>query len=294
MLIQCPQCGFGRDVPEEKIPESSTRATCPKCGHKFNFREEKGNPEYPFEPETQETTSESGGQDADSIWSQLDSMGRNENGAEAEPVQNPEGERFSGNEVPWENLEEEGFFPGILGTIKRAMFGPSAFFCRMPLKGLAKPLIFYLILTEIQAVATFLWQMLGLVPMMGMHGQKAGMVGVGIMGIGSLALLIIYPLVLTVMLFIVAGINHLLLKICGAANKGFEGTFRVVTYGNAPMVLGIIPFFGAIVGGLWTMIVTVIGYKTMHETTYGRVVFAFLLPFILAFVLVVVGSIFAG
>ena len=39
MLIECPQCGFSRNVPDDALPPAVTRATCPKCQHKFRFRE---------------------------------------------------------------------------------------------------------------------------------------------------------------------------------------------------------------------------------------------------------------
>lgn len=38
MRITCPQCGFFRELPDNKIPVTSTKATCPKCGHRFKFR----------------------------------------------------------------------------------------------------------------------------------------------------------------------------------------------------------------------------------------------------------------
>lgn len=38
MRITCPQCGFFRELPDNKIPVTSTMATCPKCGHRFKFR----------------------------------------------------------------------------------------------------------------------------------------------------------------------------------------------------------------------------------------------------------------
>ncbi|WP_027183994.1 YIP1 family protein [Desulfovibrio inopinatus] len=38
MRITCPHCGFSRDVPNDKVPARSVRATCPKCKHKFQFR----------------------------------------------------------------------------------------------------------------------------------------------------------------------------------------------------------------------------------------------------------------
>ncbi len=39
MDITCPKCRFTRSVPDDKIPEQAVRATCPKCQHKFQFRE---------------------------------------------------------------------------------------------------------------------------------------------------------------------------------------------------------------------------------------------------------------
>ncbi|MDQ7832421.1 MAG: YIP1 family protein [Desulfovibrionaceae bacterium] len=38
MRITCPECGFSRDVPDEKVPASTAVATCPKCRHRFRFR----------------------------------------------------------------------------------------------------------------------------------------------------------------------------------------------------------------------------------------------------------------
>ncbi len=38
MRIVCPQCGYTRDIPAEKIPARSSIATCPKCTFKFRFR----------------------------------------------------------------------------------------------------------------------------------------------------------------------------------------------------------------------------------------------------------------
>jgi predicted Zn finger-like uncharacterized protein len=293
MYIKCPECGFGREVPEDKIPAQAKKATCPKCGARFDFRDSEEESVFPVSgSDAEETPSQSAGSE-ENIWSQLENMGRSEP-SDSEDAGSEQNQSFAGEKVPWENLEEEGFFPGFLRTIKKAMLAPASFFSGMPLLGLIRPLVFYLILTELQAVATFLWQMTGFLPMMGAHGQAGGVIGLGVMGAGSIALLIIYPVILTIMLFIVAGINHLLLRICGAGAQGFEGTFRVVTYGNSPMILGVIPFLGPLVGGLWAMVVTIIGYKNIHDTTYGRVILAFLLPFIVGMALFLLFSLFAG
>lgn len=49
MDITCPECGFTRRVPDDKIPAGSVRATCPKCKTKFQFRSLPD--EFPGEPE---------------------------------------------------------------------------------------------------------------------------------------------------------------------------------------------------------------------------------------------------
>lgn len=40
MRITCPQCGFFRELPDNKVPVTSTMATCPKCRHRFKFRQD--------------------------------------------------------------------------------------------------------------------------------------------------------------------------------------------------------------------------------------------------------------
>jgi len=39
MRITCPECGFSRDVPDGRVPAATAVATCPKCRHRFRFRD---------------------------------------------------------------------------------------------------------------------------------------------------------------------------------------------------------------------------------------------------------------
>lgn len=76
MKIECPKCGFSREVDADKIPDKAKLATCPKCGHKFHFR----NAEDEFEIEDDHVQSEAGTQDQtgaaeqEDIWSKLESL----------------------------------------------------------------------------------------------------------------------------------------------------------------------------------------------------------------------------
>ena len=51
--------------------------------------------------------------------------------------------------------------------------------------------------------------------------------------------------------------------------------------------VGVVPFVGGFLGGLWLLIVQLIGLKEIHETTYPRVIIAFLLPIVLVFILII-------
>ncbi len=180
--------------------------------------------------------------------------------------------------VPWEHLDKVGFFPGFMETLKQVMLHPIRFFRDTVFTpGIGKALVFYLLIAEVQALAQFFWQMTGVIPMMGESAGEAAL-GLGMIGMGSALILIFYPILLTMMLFFVVGLNHLCLHIFRAASQGFVGTFKAVTYGSAPMVLAVFPLVGPLVGALWTMITTFFGYKYIHKTTTTKVVLAMLLP----------------
>ncbi|MFP4083304.1 MAG: YIP1 family protein [Desulfonatronovibrio sp.] len=282
MQIICPKCEFMQDVPDEKIPPKAEKATCPKCGEKFKFRsvskqdfqleEEPGdhsNENTKNEPDSGYAQNDD--QD-DSIWSSLENIGAEERVEDEQPPPPPE----SGFEVPWENLNQVGFFPGFIETIKRAMLAPTAFFYRMPLKGLAMPLAFFLLISVIQALATFIWNMAGIFPTTAQHGS--GELGMGMMGLGSAFIIVIYPLFMGLWLFIASGVTHIFLTLFKAGNSGFEGTFRATAYGTAPMILSLLPFAGPVAGAAWSLVITIIGYKNIHETSFIRIVMAMLAP----------------
>jgi len=298
MEIKCPECGFARQVPEDKIPPSAKTATCPKCGQKFFFRHD---PEQEFQDQgddwqdrVQSEEGDSSGTSEqpteDDIWAQLESLSDDGNADEHEGKEKEDnGQKkrrqgqFQGG-VPWERLSEYGFFPALIETIKLVMFQPQAFFARMSLgQGYNKPLIFYLLVAEIQALAQFMWRMAGVAPQMGQQGGD--FLGFGLVGLSSLLVLILYPVFLAGMLFVVSALNHACLMAVKAGEAGYEGTFKVISYSNAPMVLAVLPLFGPLIGMVWTMVCTFLGFKYVHRTTNMRVLLAMLLPLLVVLVL---------
>ncbi|MCF8107528.1 MAG: zinc-ribbon domain-containing protein [Desulfohalobiaceae bacterium] len=289
MKIECPKCGFSREVDADKIPDKAKLATCPKCGHKFHFR----NAEDEFELEDDRVQSEAGDQDQtgaaeqEDIWSKLESL--DEDAAEQKPHSSAEAqskERHAASPIPWEDLQTHGLVQGFWLTLKLVMFAPVQFFRAMPLENVfTQPLVFYLIVAEVQVLARFFWGLAGVVP----QQTSGGMLGLGMFGGGSVLILFFYPVLMTVMVFFAAGLNHICLQAVKSGESGFAGTFKVVAYANGPMVLAVLPMIGPLAGMIWAVVCTFLGFKIVHRTTNFKVLAAMLLPVVL---LLVISSLF--
>ena len=97
---------------------------------------------------------------------------------------------------------------------------------------------------------------------------------------------------MTISLFVLSLIIHLLLLLVGAGANRFEATFRVVAYSQVTRVCSVVPFIGSPIGWVWRSIVQIIGLKEAHETSYGRIVVAFLIPLVMLIVVIAVGAFF--
>lgn len=189
----------------------------------------------------------------------------------------------SGSPVPFEDLPRHGFFGGLWATIMLVIKTPAQFFRSMPvIGGMAKPLIFHLLLAEFMVFWQFAWGLTGMGSMSQYSGNAELMdMSVSLAGAGSFMVLVVYPLLLVMRLMVMTGVIHLLLKILRAGKGGPEATFRVLCYSAAPLIVGVVPFLGPIVGGLWSLVLTIIGLKEAHRTSYSSALFGVLVPILL-------------
>lgn len=110
-------------------------------------------------------------------------------------------------------------------------------------------------------------------------------------GLGTDAVLIFITgvvLVLVIQLFLILiwGLwLHLFAYVAGA-RKNIMQTEKAVIYGSTPMLLiGWIPVIGSLIGGIWMIILQVIGLRELHEISTGKAVLAYLLALIVIFVI---------
>lgn len=260
--LTCPYCHFTKKVLKAKIPSGAKWATCPRCRQRFEFYL----PELHIGSGIQET----------------DTMARSQ-GAANEPETDS---RRKG--APWEHRSELGLWSGIYQTFKAVLFSPETLFRTLAFTdGIREPLAFGLLIGSLGAMFGVFWQFLiwsGGLSLLGDYfiGQYA-------IGLVFLIIMALVPAVVTVAMFIHSGILHMFLLLVRGGDNRFEATFRVVSYSQAAQAWSLVPFVGGWIGGVWQLIVQVIGLREMHETSYLRVIVAFLIP-VGIFILLVIAT----
>ncbi len=186
----------------------------------------------------------------------------------------------------WEDMENLGFFKAFFGTIWEVLFHPSLFFSRMPVeRGLGYPLIFALVMGVLGGMFGLLYQFV-MMFIFGGFSESEGFGGFSVpMLIGSAIGL---PIITVIGVFIASGILHVCLMIVRGNRKGFEATFRVIAYAMSTQVFGIIPILGGMIGGIWSLVVEIIGLRESHGISTGRAAFAMFLPVLVILALVII------
>ncbi len=183
--------------------------------------------------------------------------------------------------LPWEERQARGFFNAFVETLVMVLTKPDAAFRAMKIEGgLVEPLIYALIGGWVGGVVALLFS-LGF-QSMGLFANRNNAFGMLTgMGIGSIAFIVLLPVMIVIGLFIGAAIVHLCLMIVGGANKTFEATFRVLAFSQGSTgPLQMIPVCGGLIAGVWALVVTCIGLARAHETGTGRAVLAVFLPLV--------------
>ncbi len=262
--ITCPHCGFTTEISTNRIPEKVRFASCSRCRNRIPLPvmdRPSAPPAAPAKAET-EHRPETG----------LHKQGR------AFPDSNVS--ESTRGPSPWEDREQAGLWPGIYRSFRDVLLSPAVFFRHLHHRnGLREPLAVGLLFGSLGVMLSLFWDFV----------MAAWGLGGGINGLASRLnitllfplLLVLSPLMVAAALFVMSGVLHLLLLTVRGAKNGFEGTFRVLAYGQATQILGAVPFVGGVIAGIWFLVVLIVGLREIHETTYARVILAFLLVTVL-------------
>ena len=187
---------------------------------------------------------------------------------------------------PWPPPTGTPVLEALGATWRGAALDPAAFYVGLPRDGGTRAaLLYYLIIGTLVAGASLFWDSLG--------GLGAGMARERIgydpsAGLGPLTAFLLSPLILLIALAATALVVHALLRMLGDGDHGLDTTIRVLCYAYSPMILGVVPVLGALVGGTWMLVLAVIGLREAQETDGWRAWLAVFLPLVLIAVLTVV------
>lgn len=323
MNITCPSCGFGRTVNEAKLPPKAVMATCPKCQHRFKFRElpgqpagvgvpqhEPAGPAQPTAPadaplprherpaqttqvQPAETPARPAAEDPaphqrqapreDDLWKELEAL--NDDGEEAHGAGAEDQPQAS---LPLWERATSGYPLAFAKTFMQVLANPKGFFSAMPVgHGIMKPLLFFLVVIQAVALSQSIWQLLGIMP------PSLLTEGLGHTAQAALAL-ILYPLEVSVFLFMDTAINHFFLRLFKADTKGFEGTFRAEAYSAAPMLLMVIPYIGMPLAMIGATVYKFLGLRHVHGASNKQVLAVLVLPMLLALAVAIVLTLVTG
>lgn len=181
----------------------------------------------------------------------------------------------------WPPPEDAPVLAAFGETWKNATFNPGAFFAKTPRDGgTGAALIYYLAIGILVGGATLFWQSLSL--MGDAMGENPLAAELGIQPVNPLAGFLLTPALLLLGLLIGCGIIHVLLLIFDGADHGFGTTIRVYCYAGSASIFGVVPVLGAIVGGVWTLVLLIIGLREAHQAAAWKSAVAVLLPLVLA------------
>lgn len=183
--------------------------------------------------------------------------------------------------MPWES-REASFPANLLQTWRQSVFEPTAFFRRMPVDApLARPLLYYLIISVVTAFFVLVWRSVG-----------SSVLPVGLLGFGEplvpLVEFFLEPFLALVGLAIGTLVLHALVLLFTARHRRIGTTARVFCYSWGPGAFALFPLLGPPVGFIWSVVLLVIGVREAHETTSGRAAAVVLTPLIALFLMLLV------
>lgn len=304
MLIRCPSCGHSREINPDRIPARAEFATCPKCSHRFRFRA-LDPVDTPAQPDAGTDGTAPGSPEAQhkDIWDAVDSLHERwkkedeENGRPSrdlgrledyDPEENRGFDNTGGEFIPWEKPRELGFLASLYRTMLMALLHPRRFFSGLSARPpLAQPLLFYIIFGILQSSANMFWWHMALQSSAGPTlAESVPPQWLAAMDISHLPLMVLTsPLVLSLYLFVMSGLMHLMIRLIEPQKANFIRTFKVVGYASAAMIFAVVPFVGVLLAPLCYMLLLLAGCRYAYGISWLKAFLVLITPYILFFLL---------
>ena len=204
-------------------------------------------------------------------------------GFDAEPhMPVPADTQAPASSFPWPPSPDESVLGAIGRTWSEASLHPTRFFASMPSNiGMGPAILYYLGLSIAVAAANLFWSQI--LPQPEPDPSLTGPLAL-LAGIPPVIQFLVTPILAMLGLFLGAALTHALLLMLTTQRGTYARTVCVYCFAYSPMVLGVIPWIGVLVGVIWMLVVFIKGIREAHGTTTGRAAVAVLAPTVLLFI----------
>ena len=187
------------------------------------------------------------------------------------------------NVFPWPPSADESPVQSFAETWREATFHPGRFFAAMPEEApLGPSMLYFLIVGIVVAAIGLFWGMV--LPKPELDSTTVPSAVSMLQDISPLVGFLLSPVAQVVALFFGAAITQLMLLILVPQRGPYTRTVRVYCFAHSPSLFAVVPFIGGFIGGIWTIVICIIGLREAHRTTTGRAAAVVLLPTILLFI----------
>lgn len=183
------------------------------------------------------------------------------------------GERTGRELTPW---EAGGGAGALVDSWWESLSEPGRFFTRVDWTGgWESPLLYYLLFVVIGAGLGSLWSALLMPAFVSAFGVE-NLVPTPSGGV-LLRQFFLSPFRALFSLAVFAGAAHLVVTLLADRPRRFRATARALCYSVGPQMLMVVPFLGGLAALIWSAVLAVVGLRTAHGTSTGRVVGALVL-----------------
>jgi hypothetical protein len=177
-------------------------------------------------------------------------------------------------DVPWEYVRELGLVKAFGQTVLQSILRPANLFSSLNAPHALKwALIFYLVVTALQTYLFQFWVRIFPSISLGFNLSPAHAL---YDSATPLYVVLVAPLVWLIFLAVVSAASLVILRLANGRNVSMSAVMCIMAYASTPMLLGVVPFIGVVLGQTWAMFLFMLGCKYAFHLKLFTVIVAFL------------------
>lgn len=200
--------------------------------------------------------------------------------------------------VAWEYRSQIGWVNALFTTWRHTLFRPLSFFHGIPIVGdYRSPLLYGIFWTLVGSAGGFAWKLLLYIypTLITFFEGKSVQLSLQLSQTYVLvaAALVLSPLLALMMLLAACAIYHVFVVLFTRRHAGFEATLRVICYSTGTNVFFFLPLLGALLGGIWQLVLVTAGLKEVHRISFPLALVIALVPYTLLLIIAIAFMVWA-